>query len=211
MEDIKNNQLHPCKYCGNTCKGKQCKQCHLKMISRQFDCIDCKNRFVALRCYDCTEKHNENIKNTCPDCGITYTNVSNKGKYFEKCYECYQKGFSNCELCNKRCFKQYKYCKSCYEDLRDKQSKEYYSDYSSYSELSYENKSCKSYESNLSEISKKSDDETFKCDKDNISILLNELLNKTNKKNCNTKTCNNFTNNDYCIYCLNNYKLKTIK
>ena len=29
------NGIHPCQYCGNTCKGKQCRECHLKMIEQK--------------------------------------------------------------------------------------------------------------------------------------------------------------------------------
>ena len=48
--EINNIELHPCQYCGNTCKGKQCRECHLKMVEKkQGTCINCKNTFYALR------------------------------------------------------------------------------------------------------------------------------------------------------------------
>ena len=107
-------EFHPCKYCGNSCKGKQCKQCHLKMISRNHDCIDCDIKFTSLRCFSCQDFHNKNNLSTCPDCSNLFLSFTKDGKCFQKCYECYQNGFANCKKCNKRCFKQYSFCKECY-------------------------------------------------------------------------------------------------
>ena len=111
------SEIHPCKYCGNSCKGKQCKQCHFKMLSRNQDCIDCNIKFTSLRCFSCQNFHNKNNLSTCPDCGNLYSSMSKDGKSFQKCYDCYQNGFSNCKHCNKRCFKEYSFCKNCTDVL----------------------------------------------------------------------------------------------
>ena len=204
MEDIKNtqnNQLHPCKYCGNTCKGKQCKQCHIKMISRQNECLDCKKHFICLRCDDCNDKY-KNKLNKCPECDINYLNISKDGKIFEKCYDCYQKGFSNCKLCNKRCFKQYLYCKNCYETFKENNN-EYYSDYTD----NLSNSSCNSEKNENSEI-KEENIETYLSDS-SIEFKNNSNEKKYNSK-CMTNTCENDTYNYFCSSCMKNYKLKTL-
>ena len=112
-----NKFLHACKYCGNMCKGKQCKQCHFKMISRIHNCINCKTEFLALNCFNCQDHYNKHNLSTCPDCDETYTAFSKDGKFFDKCYKCNTTMFSKCQNCNKRCLKQYTYCKICFEKM----------------------------------------------------------------------------------------------
>jgi hypothetical protein len=204
MEDIKNNQLHPCKYCGNTCRGKQCKQCHIKMISRQNECLDCKKHFISLRCDDCNEKHKHKF-NKCPECDINYLNISKDGKIFEKCYECYQKGFSNCKLCNNKCFKQYLYCKTCYE--KNKETKEINNEYLS----DFTDNLSISENSDTSESSKDINNETYVSDSSIDKFCIDDIddKNKKYKTKCITKTCGNETHNYYCIECMKTYKLKT--
>lgn len=77
------------------------------MVSRNQDCIDCNIKFTSLRCFSCQNFHNKNNLSTCPDCENLYSSTSKDGKSFQKCYDCYQNGFSNCKKCNKRCFKEY--------------------------------------------------------------------------------------------------------
>ena len=110
--NTENNEIHPCKYCGASCKGKQCKQCHLKMISKKQECIDCKKNFISLRCFSCQSDFNERMSE-CPDCGKLYYGVSIDGRIFKKCFDCYQNDFSNCKKCGKKCFKKYSFCKDC--------------------------------------------------------------------------------------------------
>ncbi len=116
---VENKFLHPCKYCGNICKGKQCKQCHFKMMSRTHECTNCKNTFVALRCFTCQDSYNKNNISICPECGDSYVSVSKDGKVFDKCYKCNMTMFSKCQKCNRRCLKQYTYCKPCFEKMRN--------------------------------------------------------------------------------------------
>lgn len=200
MEDIK-NYLHPCKYCGNTCRGKQCKQCHIKMISRQNECLDCKKHFISLRCNDCNENHKNKISK-CPDCDINYLNISKDGKIFEKCYECYQKGFSNCKICNNKCFKQYLYCKTCYEKNKEYNNNEYNIEY--HSDFTDNISISESSENNLELGSEK-----YLSDSSTENFCVNNTNEKNYKTKCNTKTCENETYNYYCIHCMKKYKLKT--
>jgi hypothetical protein len=111
--DIKEEpEIHPCKYCGTSCKGKQCKQCHLKMVYKKQECNDCKKNFIALRCFSCQIDFNERMSE-CPDCGKLYYGISKDGKIFKKCFDCHQNDFANCKNCGKKCFKKYSFCKDC--------------------------------------------------------------------------------------------------
>lgn len=125
MEEVSTtNEFHPCKYCGNSCRGRQCKLCHFKMYEeKKGDCIDCGKEFIALRpdgskkqrCYECQNIYNQKYINACPTCGSNYHSISKDGRFFDKCYSCYQKTFSTCEKCNKKCLNKYNLCKDCYE------------------------------------------------------------------------------------------------
>ena len=49
-KDVKSSNIHPCPYCNVPCFGKQCKNCHNKMIEdKNAECIDCTEQFYALR------------------------------------------------------------------------------------------------------------------------------------------------------------------
>jgi hypothetical protein len=115
------NEIHPCKYCGNFCKGKQCRDCHLKMISTQCECIDCSIKFIPLRCFNCENFQAKNSLNNCPECGNIFCSLSKSGKTFQTCYDCYQNDFSNCKKCNKRCLKKYSFCKQCYPLVKNEE------------------------------------------------------------------------------------------
>lgn len=85
--------LHPCVNCGKTCKGKQCRDCHIKML--QANCIDCgtafnarrKNGSMRKRCTDCQEGYNDKYIKKCPDCQADFHDLS--GKY-KSCLPCYK-------------------------------------------------------------------------------------------------------------------------
>ncbi len=85
--------LHPCVNCGKACKGKQCRECHLKMI--QSNCVDCdvsfnarrKNGTMRKRCENCQEGYNEKYIKNCPDCETEFHDLSEK---YKTCLPCYK-------------------------------------------------------------------------------------------------------------------------
>ena len=85
--------LHPCVNCGKSCKGKQCRECHVKMI--QSECADCKTHFNARRkdgtmrkrCLECQEGYNKKYIRKCPDCTTEFHDLSHK---YETCLQCYK-------------------------------------------------------------------------------------------------------------------------
>lgn len=87
------SDLHPCVNCGKACKGKQCRDCHLKMI--QSKCIDCDNSFNARRkdgtmrkrCVECQDSYTEKYIKKCPECETDFHDLS--GKY-KSCLPCYK-------------------------------------------------------------------------------------------------------------------------
>lgn len=120
-------EVHPCQYCSKPCRGKQCKECHLKMIAKtQGKCMDCDKVFPAVRkdgtarkrCIDCHNLHLTNKYATCPGagCGVQYHAFLDDGRVFDKCFECYNKSFSKCEKCGSKCFKDVKFCSPCFQE-----------------------------------------------------------------------------------------------
>ena len=114
---------HPCQYCTKPCFGKQCKECHLKMVqTQQGNCQDCDKSFAAQRkdgskrkrCMDCQEKYINKYISNCPDCNNSYHALLDDGRFFEKCYSCYKKSFHNCEKCEKQTKVIYALCRDCY-------------------------------------------------------------------------------------------------
>jgi hypothetical protein len=124
-----NRVPHPCPNCSKMCLGKQCSDCHLKMVEKsQGECGDCKKQFFAIRpdgtrrkrCKECQDKYNETHIAICKGCTKTYHAVLEDGRKFDKCFECYQKSMSTtCETCNGKSFGQ-KFCKPCYEVAKNK-------------------------------------------------------------------------------------------
>ena len=120
---------HKCPNCENMCLGKQCSECHLKMIEKfQGDCNDCKKPFYAVRpdgtkrkrCKDCQTKYNIDHIAICSGCTKTYHAVLEDGRKFDKCFECYQISMGTaCESCNNKSFGQ-RFCKPCYETFKSK-------------------------------------------------------------------------------------------
>ena len=119
-----NFDIHPCRYCNNPCKGRQCRNCHIKMINnKQGECIDCSKIFNALRingtkkqrCFDCQSIYTKHHISVCNICGNNYHAILKDGRKFAKCYNCYNEEFTNCKNCNKRCLKKYDICKDCLE------------------------------------------------------------------------------------------------
>lgn len=117
-------ELHPCQYCGNLCFGKQCKQCHLKMIESQKGiCLDCHNTFNAIRrdgskrrrCLECQTAYNNKYISECPDCHNTYHAYMEDGRVFEKCFDCYKKTLHKCNNCDSFTKFEYALCRNCYQ------------------------------------------------------------------------------------------------
>ena len=115
-----------CPNCPNMCFGKQCSDCHKKMIERtQGSCMDCEKLFYALRqdgtkrkrCKECQEDYNQKHISICAVCKNTYHAVLNDGRKFDKCYKCYQDSINKCEKCDKNAYGQ-KYCRECYQNER---------------------------------------------------------------------------------------------
>jgi hypothetical protein len=125
VENNNNNLAHPCQYCKTPCFGKQCKNCHLKMMeNRKGNCIDCKNEFNALRtdgtkrkrCFTCQEKFNETFVRICKDCNSQYRYMLNDGRKFNICFTCYQKKLKKCDKCDNMTFEKLPLCKICYNN-----------------------------------------------------------------------------------------------
>jgi hypothetical protein len=119
--------FHPCQYCGTSCRGKQCKKCHFKMVaSKQGTCIDCSELFFATRidgtkrrrCITCQETYNKRHIAKCPDCDKDYHAFLEDGRTFSKCYSCYQLGLTPCEKCDRRICNNLPLCKDCYNEQK---------------------------------------------------------------------------------------------
>jgi len=130
-QNNKNNaslpDVHPCQYCTKPCRGKQCKECHFKMLAKiQAKCGDCDKIFVAARkdgtmrkrCSDCHAEHVKKHYATCPGCSEQYHAILEDGRVFDKCYNCYQKSFTVCKSCPNRTFKGAELCSDCYKASR---------------------------------------------------------------------------------------------
>ena len=123
VESIERKQ-HQCPNCPNMCYGKQCSECHLKMMEKiQGICLDCEKSFYAIRqdgtkrkrCKECQDSYNEKHISVCPDCKNTYHAVLEDGRKFDKCYKCYQDSMNKCAKCDKNAYGQ-KFCRDCYQN-----------------------------------------------------------------------------------------------
>lgn len=123
-----NSEFHPCQYCGNSCKGLQCRNCHFATWEKKKgNCIECSVDFYALkidgtkkqRCYECQNIYNQKYIKNCPICGENYHATAKDGRTFDKCYKCYQQSFSNCEKCGKRCLEKYTLCRECHQETKE--------------------------------------------------------------------------------------------
>jgi len=121
-------QPHPCQYCQKLCYGKQCKDCHFKMIAnRNGICYDCKKVFYALRkdgtkrkrCFDCQDIYNKNHIAICPDCNIEYHAYLEDGRMFEKCFTCYKKSFHKCQNCDNMIKDKFIICGECFKKEKE--------------------------------------------------------------------------------------------
>jgi hypothetical protein len=137
IEEIKKEQveIHPCQYCEKPCRGKQCKECHLKMVAKkQGKCIDCNQVFLAARpdgtmrkrCLNCQNAYKEKHIACCPGCGEDFHAFLDDGRVYKSCFKCYEASFSKCERegCEKRTFEGYPFCGECYQEERKKKDKE---------------------------------------------------------------------------------------
>jgi hypothetical protein len=133
--------IKQCPNCPNMCFGKQCSECHKKMIEKtQGSCIDCEKLFYAIRqdgtkrkrCKECQEYYNEKHISICKVCKNTYHAVLDDGRKFDKCYKCYQNSINKCEKCDNTVYGQ-KYCRGCYQNERQNRQ-----------EVVYVEKKCKS-------------------------------------------------------------------
>ena len=166
------NNLHPCQYCGNPCRGKQCKECHLKMVNnKQGNCIDCKKTFYALRsdgtkrqrCFDCQNNYNLKHICKCPICNIDYHAFLEDGRVFDKCFKCYQENLTECKNCSKKISNNQPLCRQCYHNEKNNL--------------------------NLLSINDSKLDDEY------------ENTYKTHERTCRTKNCMNITKYTYCKDC----------
>lgn len=174
--------LHPCQYCGKICKGKQCKECHLKMIkNRQGNCVDCNNVFLAVRldgtkkkrCMECQKDYNNKYISKCYLCGNDYHAFLEDGRIFDKCYDCYKSSILECIICKEKTINNYTYCKSCYTENKNKF---------------------------LLSVDDKKSVKSFKSDSTNTSD--SSISNKIRVLNlCKNDECTNRTLSDYCKSC----------
>lgn len=193
---IINNELHPCQYCGKTCKGKQCKDCHLKMVEKkQGQCINCKNIFYALRldgtkrlrCFDCQSIYNSKYISKCPICKIDYHAFLEDGRVFNKCYNCYKNTLIDCKKCSNKIPNNQQFCKNCY-----KQEK-----------LNTNNHTILSIEDEFPEIENSINNE-LDYNINNENIIIDNEYEKTFKnleRFCRNKNCLKITQYTYCKDC----------
>jgi hypothetical protein len=146
-ENEKPLDTHPCQYCTKPCRGKQCKECHLKMVAdRSGKCIDCDATFHAKRqdgtmkkrCYTCQQMYNTTHISSCSGCGEKYHKMLADGRTFEKCYNCYQSSISKCENCDNSTFNGFPLCRDCHQKRPAKKTFEYKK-----SNIEYETHPCK--------------------------------------------------------------------
>jgi hypothetical protein len=121
---MQNRELHPCQYCGTQCFGKQCKECHFKMLETQKGiCLDCHKTFHAVRkdgskrrrCMECQVAYNNKYISQCPECKCTYHAYMEDGRIFEKCFACYKKTLHKCTGCDSFTKFEYALCRNCYQ------------------------------------------------------------------------------------------------
>jgi hypothetical protein len=181
QNQILEKELHPCQYCGKTCKGKQCKECHLKMIkNRQGNCMDCNNLFLAVRldgtkkkrCLECQKEYNNKYISNCYLCGNDYHAFLEDGRVFDKCYDCYKKTILECVICKEKTINNYNYCRSCYNENKN----------------------------NL--LSLNDDKKSIKSDNTSVSNDSNSPTKIRILHLCKTADCLNRTLNEYCKSCI---------
>ena len=142
-----NGVAHPCPYCPNSCLGKQCKECHKKMVELRnttFDetknsyCCDCSKPFMSvrkdgskrIRCFFCQQTYKETYIIDCPDCGVEFHTRNKKdGRIFDKCFSCYKKKFTKCRNCERNTLIEYHLCKECYFQEKSYKEKKYDQNY----------------------------------------------------------------------------------
>jgi hypothetical protein len=124
IHEKKPKELHPCQYCDALCYGKQCKDCHFKMLETQKGiCLDCHKTFHAIRkngskrrrCLECQEAYNKKYIAECPECLNTYHAFMEDGRVFEKCFNCYKKTLHKCSNCDNFTKFEYALCRNCYQ------------------------------------------------------------------------------------------------
>ena len=98
---IEPKTLHPCINCNKNCMGKQCRDCHIKMLNSE--CIDCnrtfnarrKNGTMRKRCLGCQTDYNKKYVRKCPECNSEFHDLSNK---YSVCLPCYKNQQENKKL-----------------------------------------------------------------------------------------------------------------
>jgi len=122
-------EVHPCQYCSQPCRGKQCKACHFKMVSKmQAKCADCDKIFIALkkdgtmrkRCKECQDEYTKVHYAKCSECDEQYHAIMADGRVFNKCFDCYKKSFTKCEMekCDNTTYKGAALCSGCYKSSK---------------------------------------------------------------------------------------------
>ena len=122
-------EVHPCQYCSEPCRGKQCKKCHFKMVSKmQAKCEDCDKIFIALkkdgsmrkRCKECQDEYTKKHYAKCSECDQQYHAIMADGRVFNKCFDCYRKSFTTCEMnnCDNTTYKGAALCSGCYKSSK---------------------------------------------------------------------------------------------
>ncbi len=123
-------KLHPCQYCKKQCFGKQCSNCHKKMIEKLSGiCIDCNQSFPAsrndgtkfTRCSDCFKQYKSTYFSNCITCKKEFNSTLADGRKFEKCLECFKSKLKICKKCNKHFNSNFNICDDCFKTKEQKQ------------------------------------------------------------------------------------------
>lgn len=161
-KDEDTSNFHKCESCNNLCIKKKCQECFVKSIKdKQGECYDCKKLFFAVRidgtkrkrCLECQSIYNEKHIAKCPICNNDYHAFLHDGRFFDKCYTCYQYTLRKCDNCDKKTSINQPLCKDCY-NLEKINSKSYLLSYSPTSSTSAEfsfkqlTKTCKNKDCN---------------------------------------------------------------
>jgi len=180
-------ELHPCQYCGNTCRGRQCRDCHLKMVaSRNGNCTECGAEFTSIRkdgsmrkrCSDCQGEYNQKYMSMCPCCGDAYHACLRDGRIFDKCYKCYRSTVTKCQKCEGNAYNGYALCRDCHQSTRSK----------------------------ISDTMSETSDRTFVP---RTKFTIPDVTIEEHK--CNNKDCGNLTRHVFCKECYIQYKFATQK
>jgi len=128
--------LRKCPNCDKKCSGKQCRDCHVKMLEKRKEsdsdsnsnCMDCNKTFFAKRadgslrkrCKECQDIYVESHSVVCKNekCQKTFIGIMNYGRTYQYCMECvdeHRKNRKKCDSCEKIISNDFTKCSDCFK------------------------------------------------------------------------------------------------